>query len=77
MLTSVVSPKTTVNRPLLTGTITAADGSLPATLAPSLLQEVAKEMLGAGGATVTAGGPDMLYRLPKASIIVLRGRLSK
>ena len=26
--------------------------------------------------TLTAGGPEMLYRLPKASIIVLRGRLA-
>jgi hypothetical protein len=26
--------------------------------------------------TVTAGGPDRLYQLPKASIIVLRGRLA-
>jgi hypothetical protein len=31
----------------------------------------------ASKSTVAASGPDMLYRLPKASIIVLRGRLSK
>jgi len=34
----VVSPKTTVNRPLATATFTLASGSLPALLVPSLLQ---------------------------------------
>ena len=38
MFASVVSPKTTVNSPLLTPTLTAAVGSLPLTLVPSLLQ---------------------------------------
>ena len=35
---TVVSPKTTVNRPFITATLTAAVGSLPALLVPSLLQ---------------------------------------
>jgi len=38
MFASVVSPKTTVSSPLLTSTLTAAAGSLPLTLVPSLLQ---------------------------------------
>src|ERR1017187_6918595 len=39
MFATVVSPKTAVNRPLVTPTLTAAVGALPATLVPSLLQK--------------------------------------
>ncbi len=38
MFGCVVSPKAAVNKPLLTATFTAAVGSLPLALVPSLLQ---------------------------------------
>src|ERR1039457_386262 len=40
MFATVVSPKATVNRPLVTPALTEETGGLPVTLVPSLLQKV-------------------------------------
>ena len=50
-----VSPRISVNRPLATFTFTAAAGSLPSTLVPSLLQKDKKVLFAGGGEIVTAG----------------------
>src|ERR1019366_6358764 len=55
MFATVVSPKTTVNRPLVMPTVTTEAGGLPVMLVPSLLQKVTYEMFGGGGAIVTVG----------------------
>src|SRR6476660_4610036 len=69
MFTRFVSPRKTLNNPCCTCSATPLNGSLPATLLPSLLQKLPYTKFAGGGAIVTVGEDE--YPLPALFIVML------